>query len=151
MCWWKCFWKLLWYLPGYRQGGDIPLHWRHNDHDGVSNHQPHGCLLNRLFRCRSMFLFDDVIMRKLYANYTGNFPLHCNKLRIKLCSGNTCIEVYHTLRTKTVWSTSCNRGIHCRVSQFTEAQSKVWLTFPNRLILFLIAVDKWAALAIGNL
>ena len=25
------------------------LHWRHNDHDGVSNHQPHDCLLNRLF------------------------------------------------------------------------------------------------------
>ena len=24
--------------------------WRHNDHDGVSNHQPHGCLFNRLFR-----------------------------------------------------------------------------------------------------
>ena len=31
----------------------IPLHWRHNDHDGVSNHQPYGCLLNRLFRSRS--------------------------------------------------------------------------------------------------
>ena len=29
------------------------LHWRHNDHDGVSNQQPHGCLLNRLFRRRS--------------------------------------------------------------------------------------------------
>ena len=29
------------------------LHWRHNDHDGVSNHQPHGCLLNLLFRRRS--------------------------------------------------------------------------------------------------
>ena len=29
------------------------LQWRHNDHDGVSNHQPHGCLLNRLFRRRS--------------------------------------------------------------------------------------------------
>ena len=29
------------------------LHWRHNDHDSVSNHQPHGCLLNRLFRYRS--------------------------------------------------------------------------------------------------
>ena len=29
------------------------LHWRHNDHDGVSNHQPHGCLFNRLFRRRS--------------------------------------------------------------------------------------------------
>ena len=31
----------------------VTLHWRHNDHDGVSNHQPHGCLLNRLFRLRS--------------------------------------------------------------------------------------------------
>ena len=24
--------------------------WRQNERDGVSNHQPHGCLLNRLFR-----------------------------------------------------------------------------------------------------
>ena len=30
-----------------------PLHWRHNDHDSVSNHQPHDCLLNGLFRRRS--------------------------------------------------------------------------------------------------
>ena len=29
------------------------LRWRHNDNDGVSNHQPHDCLLNRLFRHRS--------------------------------------------------------------------------------------------------
>ena len=29
------------------------LRWRHNDHDSVSNHQPLGCLLNRLFRRRS--------------------------------------------------------------------------------------------------
>ena len=29
------------------------IDWRHNDHDGVSNHQPHDCLLNRLFRRRS--------------------------------------------------------------------------------------------------
>ena len=29
------------------------LHWRHNDYDGISNHQPHGCLLNRLFGRRS--------------------------------------------------------------------------------------------------
>ena len=26
------------------------FHWRHNDHDGASNHQHNGCLLNRLFR-----------------------------------------------------------------------------------------------------
>ena len=35
------------------QASCISLRWRHNDQDGVSNHQPHGCLLNRLFRRRS--------------------------------------------------------------------------------------------------
>ena len=29
------------------------LQWRHNGPDSVSNHQPHDCLLNRLFRRRS--------------------------------------------------------------------------------------------------
>ena len=29
------------------------LRWRHNGRDGVSNHQPHDCLLNRLFGHRS--------------------------------------------------------------------------------------------------
>ena len=63
------------------------LHWRHNGRDSVSNHQPHDCLFNGLFRRRSkktwkhrvtvrgpvnsphkwpvtlkMFTFDDVIM-----------------------------------------------------------------------------------------
>ena len=62
----------------------IALQWRHNGHNGVSNHQPHDCLLNPLPRRRSkktsklrvtgfcagnkwpvtrkMFPFDDVIM-----------------------------------------------------------------------------------------
>ena len=67
------------------------LEWRHNGRDSVSNHQPHDCLLNRLFRrrpkktsklhvtglcagpvnsphkwpvTRKMFPFDDVIMSK---------------------------------------------------------------------------------------
>ena len=45
------------YTPAQRswRGGIlvVPLHWHHNDHSGVSNHQPRGCLLNRLFRRRS--------------------------------------------------------------------------------------------------
>ena len=31
---------------------DKTLQWRHDGHDNVSNHQPHDCLLNRLFRRR---------------------------------------------------------------------------------------------------
>ena len=30
------------------------LLWWHNERDGISNHQPHHCLLNLLFRCRSI-------------------------------------------------------------------------------------------------
>ena len=39
-----------------RSLGDLAgksLQWRHNGRDGVSNHQPHHCLLNRSFRRRS--------------------------------------------------------------------------------------------------
>ena len=32
---------------------DMTSQWRNNERDGVSNHQPHDCLLNRLFRRRS--------------------------------------------------------------------------------------------------
>ena len=32
---------------------NVTLHWRHNEHDGVSNHHHDDCLLNRLFRHRS--------------------------------------------------------------------------------------------------
>ena len=31
----------------------MSLRWRHNGRDSVSNHQPHHCILNRLFRRRS--------------------------------------------------------------------------------------------------
>ena len=32
---------------------NLSLRWHHNGYDSVSNHQPHDCLLNRLFRRRS--------------------------------------------------------------------------------------------------
>ena len=34
------------------QSRTFTLHWRHNGHGGVSNHQPRGCILNSLFRRR---------------------------------------------------------------------------------------------------
>ena len=46
------------------------LHWRHNDHDGVSNHQPHGCLLNRLFRRR----WKKTSMLRVTGLCVGNSP-----------------------------------------------------------------------------
>ena len=52
------------------------LQWRHNERDGVSNHQPHGCLLQRLFRCRSKKT-SKLRVTGLYEGsspVTGEFP-----------------------------------------------------------------------------
>ena len=47
--------------------------WRHNECDGVSNHQPHGCLVNRLFN-------------RLFRRRSKNI----SKLRVTgLCGGNS--------------------------------------------------------------
>ena len=40
-------------LDGDNYQGTQTLQWRNNEHDGVSIHQPHHCLLNRLLRRRS--------------------------------------------------------------------------------------------------
>ena len=54
----------------------IALRWRHNKHDGVSNHQPHDCLLNRLFRRRSKQASKLRVTGLCVGNSpgTGEFP-----------------------------------------------------------------------------
>ena len=60
----------------------VSLQWRHNERDGVSNHKPYDCLLNRLFRRRSK---------------------KTSKLRVTgLCGGNLPIFFEHTLIVSTV-------------------------------------------------
>ena len=49
----------------------IALQWRHNGHDGVSNHQPHNCLLNSLFRRRS----KKTSKRCVTGHCAGNSPV----------------------------------------------------------------------------
>ena len=54
----------------------IPLQWRHNEHDGISNHQPHDCFLNCLFRRRSKKI-SKLRVTGLFAGnspVTGEFP-----------------------------------------------------------------------------
>ena len=52
------------------------LQWRHNGHDNVSNHQPHGCLLKRLFRRRSKKTSKLRVTGLCAGNppVTGEFP-----------------------------------------------------------------------------
>ena len=47
----------IWYnwiqFPYWKLSSMTTLQWRHNEHDGISNHQPRDCLLNHLFRRKS--------------------------------------------------------------------------------------------------
>ena len=54
----------------------LSLRWRHNGHDGVSNHQPHHCLLIRLFGCRSNKTSKLRVTGRCARNSpgTGEFP-----------------------------------------------------------------------------
>ena len=53
-----------------------PLRWRHNGRDGISNHQPHHCLLNRVFRRRSKKTSKLCVTGLCGGNSpgTGEFP-----------------------------------------------------------------------------
>ena len=55
---------------------ETPLQWRHNWHDGVSNHQPHQCLLDRLFGRRSKKNIKAPRHWPLCGDFTGTgeFP-----------------------------------------------------------------------------
>ena len=54
----------------------LPLRWRDNGRDSVSNHQPHDCLLNRLFRRRSKKTSKLRVIGLFAGNSpgTGEFP-----------------------------------------------------------------------------
>ena len=62
-----------WYDTNYYYS----LQWRHNGCDGVSNHQPHDCLLNRLFRRSSKKTSKLRVTGHCAGNspVTGEFPV----------------------------------------------------------------------------
>ena len=89
----------------------LPLQWRHNGHDGISNHQPHHCLLNSLFRCRSKKTSKLHITGLCAGNSpgTGEFPPQmasnpenvsiwwCHHAKFRSCMCQTWVGVTKTL------------------------------------------------------
>ena len=68
--------KTLWYMCSHIRGITQALLWRHNGRDGVPNHQPHDCLLNRPFRRRSKKTSKLRVTGLCAGNspVTGEFP-----------------------------------------------------------------------------
>ena len=111
------------------------LQWRHNGLDSLSNHQPHDCLLNHLFRRRSkktsklrvtglwgpvnsahkwpvtrkMFPFDDVIMRSRYQGRGQEDNVGYNYLgpSFDTCFWRISLHVREDFPTKCIWYYCC--------------------------------------------
>ena len=73
----------------------FPLQWRHNGNDGVSNHQPHDCLLNRLIRRRSKKTSKLRVTGLCVGNSpgTGEFPAQMASNAEKLMT-SSCIKIH---------------------------------------------------------
>ena len=80
------------------------LQWRHNEYDGVSNHQPHDCLLNRLFRRRSKKISKLRVTGICEGDFTGDFEdvMYC-----WTTSGSYPNGVTHTWDLDAIFNCSC--------------------------------------------
>ena len=76
MRYWIRFDWIAWKHPRSTCHAWYTLRWRHNEHEGVSNHQPHDCLLNRLSRRTSKKTSKLCVTGLCEGNSpgTGEFP-----------------------------------------------------------------------------
>ena len=81
----------------------ISLRWRHNDRAGVSNHQPHACLLNRVFRRRSKKISKLRVTGLCAGNSPGpvNSP-HKGPVTRKMFSFDDVIMILRPILSKVV-------------------------------------------------
>ena len=87
------------------------LRWRHNGRDGVSNHQPHQCLLNRLFEYRSKKTSKLRVTGLCVGNSPGNSPHKCQSRGkcFHLMTSSCCWMAHHitccisTLKLSYIW------------------------------------------------
>ena len=84
----------------YLLGSSWPhtLQWRHNGRDNVSNHQPHDCLLNRLFRRRS-----KNTSKRVTGLCAGNSPEFNEDRWIPRTNGQLHGKCFHLMTSS--WST----------------------------------------------
>ena len=105
----------IWIMQWFKQ---LSSQWPHNEHNGVPNHQPHDCLLNRLFWCRSK--------KTSKLRFTG------------LCEGNSPVTgEFPTQRASTVenvsiwWHHHVDRISIIFITSYPASESDLQLYWDN--------------------
>ena len=117
---WVSSW-FIWFITHFHRVAPhvIAWQWRQNGRDSVSNHQPHDCLLNRLFRRRSKktskLRVTDLCADRWIPRTNGLLRGKCFHL---MTSSYSVCRVPVTLSHR-VWEnrwvpihTSCGEGVH---------------------------------------
>ena len=78
----------------------LSLQWRHNDHDGISNHWHLNCLLNCMFWHRSKKTSKLHVTGPLCGESTGNFP-------IQRASNTENVSIWWHHHDTSQWVTKC--------------------------------------------
>ena len=92
----------------------MPLQWRHNEFDGISNHQPQDCLLNRLFKAhikenlrapRHWPLWGEFTRVHLMTSSLNTAGSNDNRISARINGGWKCYpnqRILHTTKTANV-------------------------------------------------
>ena len=117
----------LWHLNAARQSWrqpPMPLHWRYNERDDVSNHQPRDCLLKHLFRHRSKKTSKLRVTGLCEGNspVTGEFPA-------QTATNAENVSIWwrhHATGDKKVF-TMTTPGFCCGLEELHQKQGLIWI------------------------
>ena len=113
-----------------------PLQWRHNGHDSVSNHQPHHCLFNHLFRRRS----KKTSKLRVTGRCAGNSP-GTGKFPAQMASNAENVSIWwrhHAILNCITWSTKTCKMINSH----SNIKGNICINLQSELLL-LMACDGW--------
>ena len=116
-----------WHLPSAYKQRPSSLRWRHNERDSVSNHQPHGCLLDGLLRRRSKKTSKLHVTGLCLGNSPGpvNSP-HKGPVTRKMFPFDDVITLYKMSSYLSIFRTSWYRPLH---DTYTPTHTHVYVYF----------------------
>ena len=112
----------------------ITLRWRHNGRDSVSNHQPHHCLLNRLFRRSS---------KKYQSSASLAFVRGIHRWPVKSPHKGTVTRKMFPFHDVIMWTHMNCISTNTKQSTaklFVESIDRIY-TFPQKLCIFIL--EQW--------
>ena len=122
------------------------LQLRHNEHDGVSDHQPHDCLLNRLFRRRSKKTSKPCVTGLCAGNspMTGGSP-HKGPVTREMFPFDYIIMIFcNKLKVSTVRLENTMHSRYLAVPSFHRIRERRPIARPSGRVMALMGCLLWA-------